>query len=85
MTIPHGAATGRLTDERFSRPCRISATLRTLLRDRMELPAQVTLDTLLVTISTPHAENPVAAQPATELPRVNLFMYQVSENAALKN
>jgi len=63
----------------------ISSTLRTLLRDRMELPAQVTLDNLLVTISTPHAENPPQAGPATETPRVNLFMYQVSENGALKN
>lgn len=63
----------------------VSATLQALLRDRMELPAGVALNQLLITISTPHAENAQNQQPATESPRVNLFMYQVTENGYLKN
>jgi hypothetical protein len=59
----------------------VSATLRTLLRDRMELPGGVSLNSLRVSISTPQAES----EDSDREPRVNLFLYRVSEHAALKN
>jgi hypothetical protein len=59
----------------------VSASLQTLLQDRMELPEGVT--NALVTVSTPRfGEDDV---PAKEDPRVNLFLYRVSENEYLQN
>ena len=55
----------------------ISATLQTLLRDRMEVPDSE--DPVLVTISTPND------QQDTDSRRVNLFLYRVTENDYLKN
>jgi len=63
----------------------VSATLQSLLRDRMELPAGMTPNSLRVTISTPMAETPQGAAPVAETLRVNLFLYQVSESPFLKN
>jgi len=60
----------------------VSATLQTLLKDRMELPTGVPRPSLQVTVSTPQPEdNTQAAEPT----RVNLFLYRVMENGALKN
>lgn len=60
----------------------VSATLQTLLRDRMELPAGVTRNDLQVTLSTPQPEGDAQAAEPT---RVNLFLYRATENASLKN
>jgi len=68
----------------------VSATLRTLLLDRMEMPDGMTfvpitgLKTVSVTIGPP----PFTAkdnEPRLEEPRVNLFLYRVSENGYLQN
>ena len=59
----------------------VSATLQRLLRDRMELLSDGT--SVKVTVSTPGPEQ--GNGQAVEAPRVNLFLYKVSENAALKN
>jgi len=59
----------------------VSASLQALMRDRMELPQGTTRADLQVTVSIPPAEE---AQPS-ETPRVNLFLYRVTENGALKN
>lgn len=59
----------------------VSATLRTLLRDRMELPGGVSLPSLRVSVSAPQAEG----EDSDRDPRINLFLYRVSESAALKN
>jgi hypothetical protein len=60
----------------------VSATLQTLLRDRMELPAGMVRTDLQVTVSTPQPEND---QQAAESPQANLFLYRATENGALKN
>ncbi|MDJ0802839.1 MAG: DUF4255 domain-containing protein [Desulfobacterales bacterium] len=59
----------------------VSATLQRLLRDRMEIPEGVS--SVHVTVSTPgsDAEN----GQTLETPRVNLFLYKVTENGALKS
>ena len=60
----------------------VSATLQTLLTDRMELPDIVT--SAPVTIGPP----PFSSQdnnPRLEDPRVNLFLYRVTENGYLQN
>lgn len=59
----------------------VSATFQSLLRDRMELPQGMARADLQVTVGLPQAED--AQQP--EPTRVNLFLYRVTENAALKN
>lgn len=59
----------------------VSATFQALLRDRMELPPGVPRTDLQVTVSIPPVED---LQPP-ESPRVNLFLYRVTENGALKN
>jgi hypothetical protein len=62
----------------------VSLTLRKLLLDRMEFtPAN-----LAVTISTPFVEanqNPTGGNTTPEGERINLFLYQVSENPFVKN
>lgn len=63
----------------------VSATLRTLLRDRMELPAgmdvppPISIGTPLV----PPPQTPEALEP--EAARINLFLFQVTESPHLKN
>ena len=60
----------------------VSATLQTLLTDRMELPNGV--GGVPVTVGLP----PFTAkdnEPHREDPRVNLFLYRVSENGYLQN
>jgi len=59
----------------------VSATLQALLRDRMELPPNAT--NVQVTVGTPRPEREDGQ--ATEDPRINLFLYRVTENGALKN
>ncbi|MGH7516502.1 MAG: DUF4255 domain-containing protein [Gemmatimonadales bacterium] len=59
----------------------VSGSLQALLRDRMELPQGMVRADLQVTVSLPQPEDAQAA----EAPRVNLFLYRVSENGALKN
>lgn len=61
----------------------VSATLQKLLKDRMELPPKVTSTDFQVTISTPRSEKEQEQSP--EKPRVNLFLYRVTENGFLKN
>jgi len=59
----------------------VSKTLRALLRDRMDLPAA----SVKVTVQTPKA-NGNGSDPDPDLdPRVNLFLYSVTENPHLKN
>jgi hypothetical protein len=60
----------------------VSATLHALLADRMELPAGTLA--VPVTVSAPPEDVP-GAEPQPEGPRVNLFLYRVTENATLKN
>ena len=59
----------------------VSASLQALLRDRMDLPQGTTRAELQVTVSSPPGDEAQAA----ETPRVNLFLYRVTENGALKN
>ncbi|WP_247828961.1 DUF4255 domain-containing protein [Arthrobacter antioxidans] len=63
----------------------VSATLRTLLRDRMDPPAGVAAGSLAVTVGTPRGDANAAGAAVNELARINLFLYQVSENGFLKN
>jgi hypothetical protein len=58
----------------------VSATFQSLLRDRMELPQGVPRANLQVTVALPQADD----VPAEET-RVNLFLYRVTEDGALKN
>ncbi|MFD0119441.1 DUF4255 domain-containing protein [Streptomyces sp. NPDC058320] len=60
----------------------VSATLETLLTDRMQLPDGVTHAP--VTISPP-AFSSKDVNPRLEPPRVCLFLYRVTENAQLRN
>lgn len=60
----------------------VSASLQTLLRDRMELPAPMTRNDLQVAVSTPQPEDEVAPSEPT---RINLFLYRATENGSLKN
>jgi len=63
----------------------VSGTLQALLIDRMELPGGVALGGLHFTIGLPHAETPPNAPPTPESPRINLFLYQVTESPVLAN
>ncbi|MGZ4734602.1 MAG: Pvc16 family protein [Acidimicrobiia bacterium] len=60
----------------------VSATLQTLLSDRMELPDGV--PAVPVTVGPP-AFSSKDVDPRKEDPRVNLFLYRVTENAYLQN
>ncbi len=60
----------------------VSKTLRALLLDRMELPGGVS--EVPVTIGPP-PPTPKDANPPREAPRVNVFLYWVSENGNLIN
>lgn len=58
----------------------VSSSLQTLLRDRMEIPPLPSgVTTVPVTIGTP------AEDDDTATPRINLFLFRVSENEFLKN
>ncbi len=59
----------------------VSSTLKTLLNDRMEIPSLLSGDDdIAITISTPTKED-----DESDLPRINLFLYRVTENTFLKN
>ncbi len=60
----------------------VSASLRTLLWDRMELPGDVPLNQFSVTIGLPRPEVP---EPAVEAARLNICLYRVGENGAWRN
>lgn len=60
----------------------VSASLQTLLRDRMELPAGMAINDLQVAISMPPPED---ENQIAEPTRVNLFLYRATENGFLKN
>ena len=60
----------------------VSATLQALLLDRMEYPDG--LSAVPVTVGPPPFSSK-DADPRKEDPRVNLFLYRVTENGALKN
>ena len=61
----------------------VSTTLRSLLRDRMELPDDVSPDQLQISIGPPlpQQQDDEQIEPA----RLNLFLYRVAENPFLKN
>jgi hypothetical protein len=63
----------------------VSASLRTLLRDRMELPmGMATVPPISIgTPVVPPPQSPEALEP--EAARINLFLYQVTESPFLKN
>lgn len=61
----------------------VSESLRALLLDRMELPADA-VGNFRVSIGPPRPDAQVNID-AAENPRVNLFLYRVEENASLKN
>lgn len=58
-----------------------SLTLQRLLRDRIQAPTGVPLNNIQVTVSSPKSE----LEAGVEGPRVNLFLYRVTENGSLKN
>lgn len=58
----------------------VSATLKRLLQDRMELPPSTQID---VTVSSLQSEQ--GGNSTDESERINLFLYRVSENGSLKN
>src|ERR1700710_723798 len=60
----------------------VSQTLKTLLLDRMEYPDGVTA--FPVTIGPP-AFSSKDVDPTKEEPRINLFLYRVTENGYLQN
>lgn len=59
----------------------VSASLQSLLRDRMELPQGMVRSDLEVTVGIPLSDELDQSQPT----RVNLFLYRVTENGYLKN
>ena len=60
----------------------VSATLQTLLGDRMEWPDGITSAPITV---GPPPFSALDVNPRLELPRVNLFLYRVTENGFLQN
>jgi hypothetical protein len=58
----------------------VSATLQTLLRDRMEVPPGMVRSDVTVSVGLPPVDD-AGAEPT----RVNLFLYRVTENGSLKN
>jgi hypothetical protein len=61
----------------------VSASLQTLLRDRMELPDMLSNVVVPVTISPPRIN--IDDKPVKESPRINLYLYRVGENGFLQN
>ena len=59
----------------------VSASLKALLEDRLEVPPGVT--DFEVTVSAPRPESD--DETTVERPRINLFLYRVAENGSLKN
>src|ERR671914_2351999 len=60
----------------------VSATLRALLDDRMELPDGV--NQVAVTVGPPPFSSK-DIDPQKEVPRVNLFLYRITENGHVQN
>lgn len=61
----------------------VSATLKALLTDRMELPGGVARADFQVTVGPPRPDGQDGSN--IESPRVNLFLYRATENGCLKN
>src|SRR6202158_1956351 len=61
----------------------VSASLQTLLQDRMELPDILSNVSVPVTVSAPRLNKDDL--PAKEDPRINLYLYRVGENGFLQN
>jgi hypothetical protein len=59
----------------------VSATLRALLLDRMELPDGMAQPTITIGPPPPHKDG----EPKQEKARLNLFLYRVTENGYLQN
>jgi len=62
----------------------VSATLQRLLQDRMDLPTDIKPADFAVTVGAP-AFSPQDNEPHIEKPRINLFLYRVTENGYLQN
>ena len=65
----------------------VSATLQTLLLDRMDFPTALLSSgqSVAVTVDAPPLYEPNEGAAPAEVPQVNLFLYRVVENAFLKN
>ena len=61
----------------------VGETLRALLLDRMDVPPELAPTPLRVSVGSPRSDVTNPLQTA-EAPRVNLFLYMVAENGALK-
>lgn len=61
----------------------VSASLRDLLVDRMELPDGIERGRLVVSVGAPRSD--AQDGQGAETARVNLFLYRVTENSELKN
>ncbi|HEX2254630.1 MAG TPA: Pvc16 family protein [Thermoanaerobaculia bacterium] len=61
----------------------VSASLKALLRARMEVPAAIPGGTFQITVAPP--PSPPEEGQAVEPPRINLFLYRVTRNGALAN
>lgn len=64
----------------------VSETMKDLLEDRMELPPGLpqNIKEVRVTVGVPHEDEKEKGHGVEE-PRVNLFLYRVTENGCLKN
>src|SRR5687767_918056 len=63
----------------------VSATLQVLLRDRLELPLLQFPSVTNVQVTVGMPPEPDTTGGTAEEPRINLFLYRVSENGYLKN
>jgi len=63
----------------------VSASLKALLRDRMEVPAAIPGGAFLITVSPPPTPPENGDGAPVEEPRVNLFLYRVTRNGFLSN
>jgi hypothetical protein len=63
----------------------VSDTLLTLIRDRMDLPGGLEITDVDVTVGNPAVDGTANGAAAPQHPRLNIFLYRVTENANLKN